>query len=175
MKPKQMIIVALFAALMCVFAPLAIPLGPIPLTLATFIVYIAVGLLGTKSVYSVLLYIFVGAVGLPVFSYGTGGFEKLIGPTGGFIWGYLICALLGGFVIKCFYNNYIMTAAGLFIGTLALYLTGTVWFAVYTGSTFAASVLACAVAFLPADVIKIACAVFLFRIITKRINISKYI
>ncbi len=175
MKFKQMIVVALFAALMCIFSPIAVPFGPVPFSLATFIVYVTSGILGTKSVFAVMLYILIGGVGLPVFSYSTGGFEKLIGPTGGFIWGYLICALIGGYIVKRFYSSKLLTATGFLLGTLALSLIGTVWFALYTGGTFFASLFACAVVFIPAEIIKIICAVALLRIIRKRIDISKYI
>lgn len=175
MKFKRIIVIALFAALLCIFAPIAFPIGPVPLSLATFIIYITSGMLTTKSVFVVLLYILIGAVGLPVFSYGTGGFEKLIGPTGGFIWGYLICALICGYIIKCFYSSCIMTVTAFVIGTLALYVIATVWFYLYTGGTFLASLFVCTVLFIPADIIKIVCAASLLRIIRKRIHISKHI
>ncbi len=169
-----MIIIALFAALMCIFAPMTLPLGPVPLTLATFIVYIAVGLLGVKSVYSVILYIFIGAVGLPVFSYGTGGFEKLIGPTGGYITGYILCAIIAGLISRQFYKSCVITAVGFFVGTVMLYLFGTIWFSIYTGSDFIASLYACAFVFIPLDILKIICAIVLVKVIRKRIDTSKY-
>ena len=138
-----MIIVALFAALMCVFAPLAVPIGAVPLSLATFIIYITSGILGTKSVFAVLLYILIGAVGLPVFSYGTGGFEKLIGPTGGYITGYILCAIIAGLISRHCFKSCVITAIGFFAGTVMLYLFGTGWFSIYTGSDFVASLYAC--------------------------------
>lgn len=95
MKKKQMrvqsiIFIALFATLMCIGAWLHFP-GPVPATMQTFVVFVAVGLLGTKNTFIMLsVYIALGAVGLPVFSGFTGGVGALTGPTAGFIWSFLL-------------------------------------------------------------------------------------
>ena len=85
---------ALFAALLCVTAPFSISIGPIPISLATFTVYVAALVCGWKGgCLAVAAYLVLGAVGLPVFSGFMGGFERLVGPTGGYLIGYIPCAI----------------------------------------------------------------------------------
>ena len=95
MKKKQksvqsMIFIALFATLMCIGAWIHFP-SPVPATMQTFVVFVALGLLGSKNTFIMLLvYVALGAVGLPVFSGFTSGVGALTGPTAGFIWGFLM-------------------------------------------------------------------------------------
>ena len=94
MKTLDMVYIALFACLMAICAWISIP-GQIPFTLQTMGVFLAVGLLGGKrGTVAVLVYILMGAVGLPVFSGFAGGLGKLLGMTGGYIVGFLVSALL---------------------------------------------------------------------------------
>ena len=91
---QDMAIIALDAALLCVLAPLAIPAGPVPFTLATLAVYLCAAVTGMRrGTLSVLLYILIGAVGVPVFSGFAGGVQKLIGLTGGYLAGYVLCVV----------------------------------------------------------------------------------
>lgn len=74
-------------------APISVDLGVVPLTLQTFVLFIAFSLFSWRgSLILGLVYLFLGAVGLPVFGGYTSGWEKLIGPTSGFLWGFLLCA-----------------------------------------------------------------------------------
>ena len=84
---RNMAFIAVMAALICVAAPFAVPMpGLVPISLATFAVYLAGGILGAKKgTIAVLIYVLLGAVGLPVFSGGAGGFAKLFGVSGGYI------------------------------------------------------------------------------------------
>ena len=94
MKTLDMVYIALFACLMAICAWISIP-GQIPFTLQTMGVFLAVGLLGGKrGTLTVLVYILMGAVGLPVFSGMSGGIGKLLGMTGGYIVGFLFSALI---------------------------------------------------------------------------------
>ena len=97
MKTRDMTLIAVMAALICVAGPLTIPAGPIPLSLATFAVYMAGSVLGKKrGTIAVALYLMIGIIGVPVFSGFSGGFQKLAGVTGGYLVGYLPCAYLSG-------------------------------------------------------------------------------
>ena len=97
MKVKDMTLTAVMAALVCIAGPLTVPAGPIPLSLATFAVYLAGAVLGKKrGTLSVALYLLIGIIGVPVFSGFSGGFQKLAGVTGGYLAGYLPCAFLSG-------------------------------------------------------------------------------
>ncbi len=152
---------ALLGAVICVLSPWMLPVGPVPVSLATLGVYLAVGLLGTKrGTAAVGLYVALGAVGVPVFSGFTGGLQRLTGITGGYIWGYLLCALLAGLLIRCLPRRWGLPAA-FTAGTVALYAVGTLWYVWQTGTPMAAALLLCVVPFLPADGVKIAVATLL--------------
>ena len=91
---RDMVLCALFAAILAVSAWLTVP-GEVPFTLQTFGVFAALGLLGGKrGTIAIALYLVLGAVGLPVFSGFRGGFGVLLGTTGGYIFGFLLSGLL---------------------------------------------------------------------------------
>ena len=151
-----MVFTALFAAVLCAVAPFAINIGPIPLSFATLVIYLAAGALGWKhSVLAVLLYVALGAVGVPVFSNFRGGFHMIAGATGGFIIGYIPCAFATGAIIMVFRGKVWAYALGMVIGTALLYTCGTAWFMVQSGNPLAASLMMCVTPFLPGDAIKI--------------------
>ena len=162
---RDMTVVAVMAALLCVAGPLTISIGPIPLSLATFAVYMAGAVLGAKrGTLAVVLYLLIGMVGVPVFSGFSGGFQKLAGVTGGYLIGYLPCAWLTG--IGAPYAGpharpgwRLPTLMAL--GTAVLYLIGTAWFMLQTGNGLVASLGMCVLPFLPGDAAKIAGATLL--------------
>lgn len=154
-----MVFTAIMAAVICVFAPFSIPLGAVPLSLATFAVYLAASLLGkAKSCAAVAVYILIGLVGVPVFSGFMGGFAVLSGVTGGYIIGYLPCAFLTALFTERFGGRLWAMATGMALGTITLYTVGTAWFMVFTGSELIAALAACVLPFLIGDIIKIAAA-----------------
>lgn len=161
---KSMIFTAIMAALICIAAPISVPIGLVPISLATFAVYLAGGLLGAKrGALAVVVYILIGAVGLPVFSGFAGGFAKLLGVTGGYIIGYVPCALLSGLLYDRTRRVWTLPA-GMVLGTLACYIFGTAWFLIatadgaITGASVVSALMMCVVPFLPGDAIKIAAA-----------------
>ena len=155
---QDMAIIALDAALLCVLAPLAIPAGPVPFTLATLAVYLCTAVTGMRrGTLSVLLYILIGAVGVPVFSGFAGGVQKLIGLTGGYLAGYVLCALAAGFLIDRFPPHLVGLSAGHDAGDGAA-LLGTVWFLIVGKGTLWAALVACVFPFIPFDILKIALA-----------------
>ena len=160
MKTRDMTIIAVMAALICVAGPLSISIGPIPLSLASFAVYMAGAVLGAKKgALAVGIYLLLGLVGLPVFSGFSGGFQKLIGVTGGYLVGYLPCALITGLAVKPDAPESgpaWRLPAFMALGTAVLYLIGTAWFMVQTRNTLAASMGMCVIPFLPGDAVKMA-------------------
>ncbi len=161
-KTRNMTLIAVMAALICIAGPLTVPLGPIPLSLASFAVYLAGATLGAKSgMAAVAIYLLLGMVGLPVFSGFSGGAQKLAGPTGGYLVGYVLCALVTGLGVKpgetAPANRWKLPLC-MALGTLVLYALGTAWFMAQSGNGLAASLALCAVPFLPGDAIKIAVA-----------------
>ena len=151
-----MVYAAMFASLLCVVAPFSIALGPVPVTFATLMVYLAAGTLEWKyGVLAVGLYIMLGMLGLPVFTNFEGGFHKIAGVTGGYIIGYIPCALATGITAGTFNKQQWLYIFGMVIGTVLLYTCGTVWFIIQTGNSFAVSLALCVTPFLIGDTIKI--------------------
>lgn len=153
---RDMVFTALFAALLCVAAPFSIAIGPVPLSFATLVIYLASASLGWKrGMMAVLVYVAVGSVGVPVFSNFTGGFQVVAGVTGGFVAGYVPCAFAVGFTADFLSGKILRYVFGMVIGTVLLYTCGTVWFTVLTGTPVAASLAICVTPFLIGDAIKI--------------------
>lgn len=173
----QLVITALFTAIMCIFGPLALPIGPVPISLTNFVIYIAVFLLGTKlGTLSYVIYLLLGAVGLPVFSGFTGGLSKLVGPTGGYLFGFLPMAIILGACISKGAGKKWKFAIGMTIATGVAFFFGTLWFVMQMQCELWYALGACVFPFLPGEVVKIVLAVGLGSEIRKRLmrrNISK--
>jgi len=180
---RNMAFIAVMAALICVAAPFSVPMpGLVPISLATFAVYLAGGILGwKKGTIAVIVYVLLGAVGLPVFSGGEGGLAKLFGVTGGYIIGYIPCVLMTGLFIDLFYkkkasgeknplkNGTWAIPAGMVIGTAVLYAFGTAWFVIARGVTLEVALASCVVPFLIGDAIKIVCATVITAALRNRL------
>lgn len=153
-----MVFMAIFAAIICIAAPVSVQIGPIPITLATFAIYLAGAMLGGKrGMIAVIVYIMLGAVGLPVFSNFNGGFTALLGPTGGYIIGYIPLVLLTGIFSDMNSKKHWTMIIGMLLGTVALYTFGTAWFMIMTSSSLGRALALCALPFIPGDALKIAC------------------
>ncbi|MGN0658652.1 MAG: biotin transporter BioY [Emergencia sp.] len=166
LKTYDLICIALFAALIAVCAWITIPMT-VPFTLQTFGVFLAVGVLGGKrGTFAVLIYILLGAIGLPVFSGFNGGIGALFGTTGGYIIGFLFSALLMWGLEKVIGRKTWALAAAMVCGLIVCYAFGTAWFmVVYTSGTGAVglgTVLGwCVIPFIIPDILKIALALLL--------------
>ena len=162
MKTRDITLIGVMAALICVAGPLSIQIGPVPISLASFAVYLAGAVLGwKKGPLAVAIYLLIGGVGLPVFAGFSGGFSRLAGVTGGYLVGYLPCALITGLGVsqppapqKPAWHLPVMMV----LGTLALYILGTAWFMAQTGNGLGASLGMCVIPFLPGDAAKIVAA-----------------
>ena len=156
MPVRDMVVTALFAAVLCAVAPFSVLIGPIPLSFATLVIYIAAGSLNWKyGAISVVLYVALGAIGLPVFSNFEGGFHKIAGMTGGFIVGYIPLALLTGLFVDIFKGKRLFFVFGMVIGTVLLYSCGVAWFMLQSGASLVTALMACVTPFLIGDSIKI--------------------
>ena len=153
---------------MAICAWISIP-GQIPFTLQTMGVFLAVGLLGGKrGTVAVLVYILMGAVGLPVFSGFAGGLGKLLGMTGGYIVGFLVSALLMWAMEALFGSKKWVLPVSMVVGLIACYAFGTAWFmVVYTSSkgaiTLGAVLGMCVIPYIIPDAVKIAVALLLTK------------
>lgn len=168
MKWRSNVLTALLAAALCVMAPVAVPLATVPVTLATLGVYLAAGLLGPwRGAAAVGLYLLLGAVGVPVFAGFSAGFPVLFGPTGGFLWGYLLCVIVAG--LLCRRGGRGVLPLGLAAGTAVLYAAGVMWLWVSTEVSFGGAVLT-ALPTLPGEAIKIAVATALIIPLRGRVS-----
>ena len=153
---------AIMAALLCILAPVSVPVGPVPVTLATLVLYLSVWVLDTKgAVIAAALYLLLGAVGLPVFAGYSGGIAPIIGPTGGYLIGYLLLVLISGLFNKASHDRVVLTGLGMVAGTVVLYAFGTIWFIIQTKSDIIYALTVCVLPFIGFDLAKIvlACAV----------------
>lgn len=175
MKVRDMCLVALMTALICIAAPLSIPLaGLVPISLATLTVYLAGALLGAKrGTLAVLLYILIGMVGLPVFSGFTSGVQKLVGVTGGYLIGYLPCVAAVGFAVERWGEHKWVYPVSMVVGTALLYLVGTVWFMYQMNQNLMQALASCVIPFLIGDAAKIVIATVLGVALRKSVLMQK--
>ncbi len=154
-KIIHIVLCALFAALTAVLAQITIPIGPVPISLATFSVFMTGALLGAKSgAVSQAVYVLLGAMGVPVFAGFKGGLGTLVGPTGGYIAGYILAAWLVGFLAEKFGNELWALLLAMLAGFFAYMISGTGWFMFTTRNGLAEALMICVVPFLPGDAIK---------------------
>jgi len=183
----KMVLTALMAAVFCVAGPISIPIGPIPLSLMTLLLFMSIYILGYRyALVACLLYLLLGLAGLPVFTGFQGGFGKLVGPTGGYLIGYLPMVAIAGLFIampsrekengsetepkkRSIWMRRVWELIGMIVATAVLYVLGTTWFVISTGTPVGAALLLCVVPFLPGDLIKMVIAVSVGPEIKKRI------
>ena len=169
MNPKKYVFTALFAALISIGCVIAIPLpGGVPITVQNLFAILAGGILG--SFYggaAVLLWMIIGAVGIPVFANAHGGLAIILGPTGGYMWGYALGSLFLGLMLrspslsenKKDWRFILKIAIFAFIAYAIVYLPGIPWFMhVMAGKgkpqTFQSALKLTFIPFIPGDLIK---------------------
>ena len=157
-KAKQMVLIALMTAVTCVLGPLSIPLpfSPVPISLTNFAIFLAIFVLGMKNgTISFIIYLLLGAVGVPVFSSFRGGLQVLAGPTGGYLIGFIFLALIMGFALDHFDRKLVPTIIGMIIGMAVCYAFGTVWLAKLLSLSFKEGLMMGVIPYLAGDVAKI--------------------
>ena len=170
-KTSDIVKIALGAAVMCVLSAIGINLGPIPITLATFGVYVVGAVLGKyRAALSVLIYVALGALGLPVFAGFTGGISRLLWTGGGFIIGYIPCAFITGLIIDLAEEKRFVYPVSMVVGTLFCYGCGTLWYSFLMNVGFAEALTVCVVPFLIVDAVKIIIASFASYSIRMTVN-----
>lgn len=157
-KIYNMALCGLFAAITAVLSQIAIPIGPVPINLATFAVFCAGALLGSKlGSISLIVWAILGAFGVPVFSMFRGGLGTLLGPTGGYIIGYIPAAFVIGLVIEKFtkLNKFCTYLIAMFIGMCIYFFLGTLWYMFSTKSALWSALTVCVFPFLIGDFLKL--------------------
>ncbi len=173
LRIRQLTTVGLLTAVICLLGPIAlnIPVSPVPISLGTLGIYLAVSILGMKSgTLSVIIYILLGFAGVPVFVNFTAGAGKLFGPTGGYIIGYIFMALICGFFTDRWDGKFIVSLLGMALGTLVCYIFGSVWLACQMSLTFPQALAAGVIPYIPFDLVKLLLALVLGGQIRKRLK-----
>ena len=158
------------AAVLCAIAPISIPIGPVPVTLATLVVYLTAYLLGWKwGTAACLAYLLAGLAGLPVFSGYGAGTGVLLGPTGGYLIGYLPRALASGWTVEHTDKRWVQLL-GMVGGTAVCYALGTAWYCVQSGNPLGVALGFCATPFLPFDLGKMLAVLAVGPVVRRRLR-----
>lgn len=165
MKTKDLTYISLMTAVLCILAPISIPLpgSSVALTMATFTLYLMVYILSPRQALAAVgLYLMLGAAGLPVFSGYMAGISRFAAPGGGYLIGYLFLVGISGWFVQK-YSAVSIQVIGMFLGTLVMYCLGTFWLAASTGISFLSALPAGMLIFLPLDTLKIIFASYIGR------------
>ncbi len=172
MKTKELTLIGLMTAVTCILGPLSIPIpfSVVPISFTNLAIYFTVFLLGWKrGTISYLIYLLIGLVGVPVFSGFSGGIGKIAGPTGGYLAGFLLLAIISGLFIEKFRGKIYMYALGMVLGLAITYLFGTAWLSYQLGLTFKEGLFMGVIPYIPGDIVKIAAALILGPILRKNV------
>lgn len=164
-------------AIMAVCSWISFPIGDVPITLQTFGVFVAVGLLGGKlGSMAVFAFVLLGSIGVPVFAGFSGGFGVITGVTGGYIIGFIFSALVMWAIQHFFGDGIVVQIISMIVGLLVCYAFGTAWFMIVysraNGAIALATVLAkCVIPFILPDIVKIACAAIIASRVKKYVRL----
>ena len=180
---RKLTLCAVMAAVMCVIAPISIPIGPISITGGTLAIYLTACLLRPwRGLAATAVYLLAGFVGLPVFSNYMGGAGRLIGPTGGYLVGYLPMMLLAGLAADCALRRFggqgkgeralapAIAFLGMVLATAVLYAFGTAWYCVQAGVNLKTALAACVFPFIPFDLMKMVLALLVGVPVRRRLE-----
>jgi len=163
-KLRMVVLASLMAALTAVGAYIHVPIGPVPIVLSTLFAILSGLLLGSRwGLASMGLYLLVGAIGLPVFAGGKGGFAHFFGPTGGYLFGFALASWLTGFISEGSRASLILDIFAVIIGSLAIYGLGVPWLKIVTQMSWSKAFMVGVIPFLIGDATKAAVAVVLAR------------
>lgn len=172
-KTKEMILSGLFAALIAIFSLISIPLpfSQVPVTLQTLGVMLAALLLPPRATAGALVvYLLLGAIGLPIYAGGTGGVGVLFGPTGGYLLGFLIGGVALSLTKERVKSLWLVTGATLFFGIVIVNLLGSAGLMWMLGIDYAQALTIGVIPFIPGDLLKAVLSVFLYQQLHGRIH-----
>ncbi len=165
-KLRMIVLASLMAALTAVGAYIFIPIGPVPIVLSTLFVLLSGLLLGSRwGLASMGLYLLVGAIGMPVFSGGKGGFAHFFGPTGGYLFGYVLASWFTGLISEHSRGLIVLDILAVLVGSLVIYSLGVPWLKMVTQMSWQKATIAGMVPFLIGDAVKASAALVLARAI----------
>ncbi len=164
---KDLVIIAMFTAVICILSQISIQVQPIPFTLGLFAIFLTGAMLSPRNaLLAVLVYLLLGTFGLPVFVGFKGGPGVLVGMTGGYLMAYPLMAFITALSYKLAKKyKVIVLVTGMVVSLLLCYLIGTAWFTYITDNTFYTALTLCVFPFVVFDVIKIVLAVSLSTVL----------
>ncbi|QUG41936.1 biotin transporter BioY [Psychrobacillus sp. INOP01] len=167
----QYVLAAIGAAIIAILAQVTIPLPLVPITGQTLAIGLVVTILGMRSgVLSVIIYILVGAVGMPVFSGMSGGLGIVFGPTGGYIVGFLPSAIIMGLYMRKFGVTISQAIVANLIGMVVTLVFGTVWLKILADLTWTAAFMGGVAPFIIVGVIKAVLAAWFGVVVRRRLE-----
>jgi biotin transport system substrate-specific component len=170
-KLRWMVLASLMAALTAVGAYIHVPIGPVPMVLSTLFVLLTGLLLGSHwGMASMGLYLLVGAIGLPVFAGGKGGFAHFLGPTGGYLFGYVLSAWITGLISERLRHLWVGEILAVIVGSLAIYSLGVPWLKMITQMSWPKTLMVGMIPFLIGDAVKASVVLILARAIRPILN-----
>lgn len=154
---QDLCLIGVVTSILVIMAQISIPMPlGVPMTMQTFAVMLAGILLGPRNgTLAIIIYILLGAIGLPVFSNFTGGLQCLVGPTGGFLWSFPLMGWLIGLGTKYRSRCKGVFTLSLIAGNVLNLLCGAVFFSLLQHVSFSTAVTTCLVPFIPVTVLKI--------------------
>lgn len=164
---QDMCMIGVSTAIIAIMAQISIPMPlGVPMTMQTFAITLAAIVLGAKnSAIASLIYVLLGAIGVPVFAGLSGGYDKILGPTGGFLISFPIMALIIGLGIDLHTKNKTLSVItmiiGIVVGTVVNYIVGILWFCFVMESSFMVGFEACVLPFIPTAILKAVLAVLI--------------
>lgn len=173
---REQLIAGLFAALIAVASQIVIPLGIVPFSLQTLMIGLTASLLGRRvGTWSIIIYLLLGVIGLPVFAGGASGFGVLFGPTGGYLIGFVFASLLIGTLQSRIPTNYFSTFSINLLGFMVALLFGTAWLTFAANLTITQGIASGFLPFIIPEAIKAAIVTPLALIMKKRLRILEVI
>lgn len=173
---NDIVMVSLFTALIAICSQIIIPSPTIPFTLQTLAIFIAGGVLGCKKgTLSIVIYIILGIIGIPVFAQFSSGLGAILGMTGGYIIGFVFTAFITGLMCEKLGRKFWVLILSMALGLLVCYAFGTAWFIVIYSQKIESiglwsALSMCVFPFLIFDAAKIACAAIIVNRLDKIIK-----
>ncbi|GAB4075197.1 biotin transporter BioY [Barrientosiimonas marina] len=170
-KLQMMIVTALFTAIIGILAQVAIPLPLVPITGQTLAIGLAATILGSRyGTYSTILYMIIGAIGVPVFSQMTSGLGILLGPTGGFIVGFIPTVYFMGKYLEMTRFNVTHAIIANVMGMFITLIFGTVWLKIVASLTWYEAFLSGFAPFVAVGLIKAVLAGWIGIVVRRRLK-----
>lgn len=172
LKTRELTFIALAAALMAVFSQIALPIGSVPMTVQIFAVVLIGAVLDKKSAtIAMVVFVLLGAIGIPVFANFKGGLSAILGATGGYLYGFILTAFVVAYLKE--YNNKILLYVGTSLAVILTEFIGTLQLKVVLSLTMPQALAAGFIPFVLKDVVLGIVALFVGELLTKKLRIAR--